>query len=371
MSSNPPLSHLRFPLAASRGRRYPQPAHPYRSEFQRDRDRIVHCRAFRRLEDKTQVFGERHPVHFRNRLTHTIEVVQLARTAASTLGLDEDLSEALALVHDIGHPPFGHAGEHALDACMRQHGLRFNHNMHALRVVEHLEQRYASFPGLNLSFEVREGIVKHSLDFSAADFPSLTEYLPGLKPPIEAQLIDLADEAAYNTADLDDGYEARLISFDDVADAAPACKQIRESVETQFPGAPERARFHEFLRRLIDLLASGLIEGTRAAAIESGAGTWEDVRKLPHRLAAFTPEAAETSRLLKRFLLARVYESSELAEERQRSVALIKQLFPLLMTEPDRIPEPYHRDDVPLAQCVCDAIASMSDRQILRFATLS
>jgi dGTPase len=254
---------------------------------------------------------------------------------------------------------------------MRQHGLRFNHNLHALRVVEHLEQRYASFPGLNLTFEVREGIVKHSMDFSAAEYPALSGYLPGFKPPLEAQLIDLADEAAYNTADLDDGYEAKLISFDDLSEAAPACAGIRESVETQFPGAPERARFHEFLRRLIDLLASGLIEGTRATALSSGVATWDEVRKLPYRIAEFTPEAAETSRMLKKFLLARVYNSPQLADERQRSAELVNGLFTLLVNEPHRIAAPYLLEGVPVAQCACDYVASMSDRQIQRFATLS
>ena len=175
----------------SRGRRHPEPVHAYRSAFQRDRDRVVHSRAFRRLENKTQVFTRRHSDHFRNRLTHTIEVAQISRTIATELEINEDLVEALALVHDVGHPPFGHAGERTLDALMRQHGDRFDHNLHALRIVEQFEQRYADFPGLNLSFEVREGIVKHSRDYPPAEFPQLAEYLLDLRPPLEAQLIDL------------------------------------------------------------------------------------------------------------------------------------------------------------------------------------
>ncbi|MCX7900645.1 MAG: dNTP triphosphohydrolase, partial [Methylocystis sp.] len=166
-----------------RGRRYPEPPHPYRNEFQRDRDRIIHARAFRRLEDKTQVFSERLSDHFRNRLTHTIEVAQIARTVAAALGLDEDFTEALALAHDIGHPPFGHSGEEALDRQMRRYGERFDHNVNALRLVESFELRYARFPGLNLTFEVREGIVKHSRDFEPGENPELDEFLPGLRPP--------------------------------------------------------------------------------------------------------------------------------------------------------------------------------------------
>src|SRR5437660_3860474 len=188
----------------SRGRKHPEPEHPYRNDFQRDRDRVIHSRAFRRLENKTQVFTRRYSDHFRNRLTHTIEVAQISRTIAAELQLNEDLVEALALVHDVGHPPFGHAGERILDAAMHEYGDYFDHNLHALRTVEQFEHRYAEFPGLNLTFEVREGIVKHSRDYSAEDFPEQAEYLLDQRPPLEAQLIDLTDEIAYNTADLDD-----------------------------------------------------------------------------------------------------------------------------------------------------------------------
>ena len=205
----------------SRGRRHPEPPHPYRNDFQRDRDRVVHARAFRRLEAKTQVFTRRYSDHFRNRLTHTIEVTQISRTIAAQLGLNADLVEALALVHDIGHPPFGHAGEKALDAAMRQQGLSFDHNLHALRIVEDFELRYASFRGLNLTFEVREGIIKHSRDYRAEEHPELAEYLLDLRPPLEAQLIDLADEIAYSTADLDDGYEARLLAVEQIVSNVP------------------------------------------------------------------------------------------------------------------------------------------------------
>src|SRR5271166_2339584 len=198
------LASYAVQVTQSRGRRFSEPQHPYRTDFQRDRDRIIHARAFRRLEAKTQVFTRRYSDHFRDRLTHTLEVTQISRTIAGALALNTDLAEALALVHDLGHPPFGHAGEKALNSAMRQHGLAFDHNLHALRIVEDFEQRYAAFPGLNLTFEVREGIIKHSHDLVPGRQPELDAYLPALRPPLEAQLIDLADEVAYNTADLDD-----------------------------------------------------------------------------------------------------------------------------------------------------------------------
>src|SRR5579885_1543373 len=184
------LARLRFPVERSRGRCYPEPEHPYRNAFQRDRDRVIHSRAFRRLEAKTQVFAPDLSDHFRNRLTHTIEVSQIARTAAAALELDETLTEALALAHDIGHPPFAHAGEEELNRQMARFGEDFDHNLHALRIVERFEQRYARFPGLNLTFEVREGMVKHSRDFEPGEIPELDEYFPGQRPPLEAQLID-------------------------------------------------------------------------------------------------------------------------------------------------------------------------------------
>ena len=206
--TSPMLASYALQVESSLGRRYPEPPHPYRDEFQRDRDRIIHAHAFRRLENKTQVFTHRLSDHFRTRLTHTIEVAQISRTIAAALNLNESLVETLALAHDLGHPPFGHTGELALDLAMRQYGGSFNHNLHALRIVEHFEQRYASYPGLNLTFEVREGIVKHSRDYSPTDCPELAEYLLDQRPPLEAQLIDHTDEIAYSTADLDDGYEA-------------------------------------------------------------------------------------------------------------------------------------------------------------------
>jgi len=357
------LARLRFPVERTRGRVYPEPAHPYRNAFQRDRDRVVHSRAFRRLEAKTQVFTQELSDHFRNRLTHTIEVAQIARTLASVLGLDEHLTEALALAHDIGHPPFAHAGEEALNRQMQRFGERFDHNLHALRIVERFEQRYARFPGLNLTFEVREGVVKHSRDFAPGERPELDAYLPGLRPPLEAQLIDLADEVAYNTADLDDAFSAGMLASEDVAASVPQYRQIHEAIEMQFPGATPRERFYEGLRHLIDDLVSGLMEGTVARARESGAATADEVRAVPHRLAAFTPEAARTSHELKQFLFRRVYASRELAEGRSRSMTMIEELFQFFLDHPERLPQGYREqsENQPPHRVTCDYIAGMTD----------
>ena len=357
------LARLKFPVERSRGRRYPEPEHPYRNAFQRDRDRIIHARAFRRLEAKTQVFTPGLSDHFRNRLTHTIEVAQIARTVANVLRLDEDLTEALALVHDIGHPPFAHAGEEELDHQMQRFGERFDHNQHALRIIETFEQRYARFPGLNLTFEVREGVVKHSRDFGPGEDPVLDEYLPGRRPVLEAQLIDLADEVAYNTADLDDGYAASLFTAEDVAAAVPLYRDVFEAVETQWAGASERERFQEALRQLIDLLVSGLIEGTVAAAEASGAPDFDAVRDCPGRLASFTPEVAAASKDLKRFLLDRVYATQALGEDRKRSQEQIAALFAYFLDDPARLPHPYAGQASGEAphHVVCDYIAGMTD----------
>lgn len=357
------LARLRLPPSPLRGRRFPEPSHPYRNEFQRDRDRIVHSRAFRRLEDKTQVFSEPLSDHFRNRLTHTIEVAQIARTAASAMDLDEDFTEALALAHDIGHPPFAHAGEMALDAQMRRFGDRFNHNIHALHIVEWFEQRYARFPGLNLTFEVREGIVKHSRDFAPGEDSELDEFLPGVRPPLEAQIIDLADEIAYNTADLDDGFSAGLFSLDDIAAAVPGYGGLLDETRSQFLRAAPSVQFQEILRRLIDLLVSGLIEGTCAAAQNAEAQNVEDVRNHPLRLASLAPREAETNAAMKRFLHQRVYTSPHLEHERVQAELGIERMFGFYLAHPSELP-PSQRERMngaPPHRVVCSYIAGMTD----------
>ena len=287
------LASYAMDVRRTRGRRYPEPQHPYRNDYARDRDRVIHSRAFRRLEAKTQVFTTRFSDHFRNRLTHTLEVAQVARTVAGALHLNADLAESLALVHDIGHPPFGHAGEKQLDLRMRAFGERFNHNLHALYIVEEFEQSYLDFNGLNLSFEVREGIIKHSRDYSAAEFPQLAEYLLQQRPPLESQLIDLVDEIAYNTADLDDGFEAHLIDLDQLRAEVSAFNTAYEDVDRHYREAKSKLKFNEALKRVLDLLATDLIETTQARVQESGVETVEDIRHQRQRLASFSPAMAK------------------------------------------------------------------------------
>src|ERR1700723_1954511 len=238
----------------TRGRRFPESRHTYRNDYARDRDRVIHSRAFRRLEAKTQVFTTRYSDHFRNRLTHPLEVAQVARTVADALHLNTDLAESLALAHDIGHPPFGHAGEKQLDLRMRAFGERFNHNLHALYIVEQFEQSYLDFNGLNLTFEVREGIIKHSRDYSAAEFPRLAEYLLDERPPLESQLIDFVDEIAYNTADLDDGFEARLLDLERLREEVPVFEAAYREVDRTHPDGLQKLKFNEALKRVLDRL---------------------------------------------------------------------------------------------------------------------
>ena len=352
----------------SRGRRFPEPPHPYRNDFQRDRDRVIHARAFRRLEAKTQVFTRRYSDHFRNRLTHTLEVSQVSRTIAGALGLNVDLAEALALVHDIGHPPFGHAGEKALDAAMREHGLFFDHNLHALRIVEDFEQRYAAFRGLNLSFEVREGIIKHSHDYDAKQYPELSEYLLDQRPPLEAQLIDLTDEIAYNTADLDDGYEARLLSLEEIREGIPAFERCYHEIEQIYPDAPDKLKFNEAAKRVLDHFATGLIESTRSAVAASGVQSVEDVRRAPRRLAGFDASMSAESAGLKKFLLERLYNHPVIVIDRERSVEALAQLFEFYMEHPEAMPKAHAElaEHGAKYRVVCDYIAGMTDHFLLR-----
>lgn len=363
-----PLAPYAMDVRRSRGRRYPERPHPYRTDYARDRDRVIHARAFRRLEAKTQVFTARLSDHFRNRLTHTLEVTQIARTVAGALCLNAELAEALALVHDIGHPPFGHAGEHKLDERMREFGERFDHNLHALRIVEQFEQRYLDFPGLNLTFEVREGIVKHSRDYSAEEFPALAEYLLDQRPPLEAQLIDLVDEVAYDTADLDDGFEAHVLRIEDMRAEVAVFDSAYGEVERQRPNGRKQLKFNEALKRVLDYLATDLIENTQKEVQASGAETVEDIRVQSRRLAAFSQEAARAAATLKRFLNARLYSNAAIAEERDRSVQALDALFTLFLENPARMPASYARQAKrePLHRVVCDYIAGMTDQFLLR-----
>ena len=351
----------------SRGRRIPEPQHPYRNDFQRDRDRVIHSRAFRRLEAKTQVFTRRYSDHFRNRLTHTIEVAQISRTIAGALGLNVDLVEALALVHDIGHPPFGHSGEKALDAAMREHGLYFDHNLHALRIVEDFEQRYAAFRGLNLTFEVREGIIKHSHDYDARQHPELAEYLLDRRPPLEAQLIDLTDEIAYNTADLDDGYEAHLLSLEDIRESVAVFGRVLSDVEKIYPDAPDKLKFNESLKRMLDCFVSDLITNTQTRVKQAGIRTLDDVRGHGERLAAFSLAVDEERKQAKEFLYKSLYFSPALASEKDEAERVVRDLFAFWMKDATTLP-PYYQEkaeEESLPRVICDYIAGMTDHFIL------
>jgi dGTPase len=347
----------------SRGRRHPERPHSYRNDFQRDRDRVVHARAFRRLEAKTQVFTRRYSDHFRNRLTHTIEVAQISRTIAAQLGLNTELAEALALVHDLGHPPFGHSGEKALDTAMRQHGLSFDHNLHALRIVEDFELRYASFRGLNLTFEVREGIIKHSHDYDVKDYPELAEYLLDQRPPLEAQLIDLTDEIAYSTADLDDGYEARLLTVEQIADSVNLFARHYRDARRRYPDAAEKLIFNEAMKSIFDGFVGDLIANTGHRVQDAGVHSLEDVRHHKERIAAFSSPVEAERRRLKEFLYENLYYSPALAVEKEDAERITGELFAHWMEEPDDLPRSYREKAAqePLPRVICDYIAGMTD----------
>ncbi len=352
--------------ADSRGRRHLEPAHSYRDDFQRDRDRIIHSRAFRRLENKTQVFTRRYSDHFRNRLTHTIEVAQISRTIAAELQLNVDLVETLALVHDIGHPPFGHAGEDALDACMREQGESFDHNLHALRIVEVFEQRYADFRGLNLTFEVREGIIKHSRDYEPAKYPELREYLLDQRPPLEAQLVDLTDEIAYNTADLDDGLESNFLTVGLIRDHVEVFDRLYRECERLYPHAPEKLLFNETIKRMLDRFVGDLLESTRKKISENHIQSVQDVRACPHRLAIFSEEVDAERKQTKEFLYANLYFCPELKRDKEQSQQVLRRMFTHWLQQPTLLPPSYQESlqHSTTARVVCDYIAGMTDNFI-------
>jgi len=357
------------PLA---GRAVPEPAHAYRTPFARDAARILHARAFRRLAGKTQVFtrlpDEGLSDHFRSRLTHTLEVTQISRTASAALGLNTELAEALALAHDIGHPPFGHAGEKALDRALRAHGLRFDHNLHALRIVTWFEERYPAFRGLNLTLAVREGIIKHSRDYTPAEHPELNEYFLAQFPPLEAQLIDLADEIAYLTADLDDGLDSGVLALEQVRDAVPVFCGFHDAAMARYPGAQAKLTVYEALRRILNAFVSDLLCEVRARVEALGAESLADIRRAPHRLVGFS-EAMETGRAtIKNFLYANLYNSPGLDEEHARAEEVVAELFNRVLNDPSLMPGD-HQAQIPaegLARTVADYIAGMTDSYIVQ-----
>jgi dGTPase len=347
---------------------HPEAAHPYRTPFQRDRARVIHARSFRRLAGKTQVFTHRYSDHFRSRLTHTMEVAQIARAIASALKLNEDMTEALALVHDIGHPPFGHAGERALDEAMREFGLSFDHNLHALRIVEYFEVRYAAFRGLNLTLGVREGIVKHSRDYSAAEHPELSPYFLGQQPPLEAQLIDLADEIAYLTADMDDGMEAGMLHAQDLRKHVRIFDQSLCAAQREYPAAPEKLLSNEALKRMLNTLVGDLLRETARRVRAAGVFTLEDVRRSPQRLVAFSPEIEELRREAKQHLYATLYSSEELQRDLQEAALVVRNMFTRWVNDPSLLPIAGQSQvaEQGLPRVVADYIAGMTDNYILQ-----
>ena len=355
-------------------RAHPEPHHAYRTPFARDGARVLHARAFRRLAGKTQVFtrlpGIRSGDHFRSRLTHTLEVAQIARTAATALGLNSQLAETLALVHDIGHPPFGHAGEKALDRALRAHGMRFDHNLHALRIVTWFEERYAAFRGLNLTLAVREGIVKHSRDYAPAEHPELVEYFLDQRPPIEAQLIDLADEIAYLTADLDDGLDSGILTLDQVRAEVPLFRRYHDAMLARHPGAARRVTVSEALRRMLNALVTDLIVQIHARVIDRRMTRLANVRRAPDRLAALSAEMEAERQTAKNFLYAALYNSPGMEEAHHHAEDLVERLFALFIANPSLLPED-HRSQITtegLARTVTDYIAGMTDSFIEQVA---
>jgi len=350
----------------TRGRRHPEKAHPYRSEYQRDRDRIIHSKAFRRLEKKTQVFDPNYSDHFRNRLTHTLEVSQISRTISEALGLNTDLSEVLALSHDIGHPPFSHEGERVLDRLMKHHGSGFDHNLHAIRIVEDFEEKYPGFRGLNLTYEVREGIVKHSSDWTEGEelYLSISEYSPGHPPLLEAQLIDLADEIAYNTADLDDGYDSGLLTLEQIMEAVGLFNRLFLEVESDYRGVVEKLKVRETVRRIIDVLVTSMVSESRSVLEIKGIDSVESVRQSPVRLLRFQEQVAVENRQLKRFLREYLYDHQEISRSRHTAQKLLEDLFSHYLEHPDALPQG-HKNRIPergIEGVICDYLAGMTDQ---------
>jgi dGTPase len=347
----------------SRGRRHAEVEHPYRGAYQRDRDRIIHCRAFRRLEYKTQVFVNHEGDHYRTRLTHSIEVSQIGRTVARALGLNEDLVESLALSHDLGHTPFGHVGEDVLDELLAGHG-GFNHNRQTLRIVETLEDRYSAFPGLNLTWETREGIAKHAGPIDVRTAPEFAEYEPDLLPPLEAQLIDLVDEIAYNHHDIDDGLESGLLEADALGGRVPIFGDALEAARRELDDADTRQIHNAALRGLINELATGLIEATSLAVDAAGVDSVEGVRRAGRSLVALPPGLAERNRVLKHDLRQNLYLHHRIERMRDKSRRVLFSLFDRYRENPRLLPVEWRgRVEVEgLERAIADYIAGMTDR---------
>jgi dGTPase len=354
----------------SRGRVHPEPAPHFRSEYQRDRDRIVHSSAFRRLVYKTQVFVNHEGDLYRTRITHSLEVAQIARTIARTLRLNESLTEAICLAHDLGHTPFGHAGQDALNDCMREYG-GFEHNLQSLRVVDELEERYADFPGLNLTYECREGILKHCSVANARRLGPLGErFIKREQPGLEAQLANLADEIAYNNHDVDDGLRAGLITIEELREAQIFRRQY-DRVKAQHPSLDGRRLVYEVVRHMIDFVVTDLITTTQAALNAAAPRSIDEVRHQPAALVGFSAQTREEHVELKRFLRAHVYQHYKVQRMTTKAKRMMRQLFDTFMGDNNLMPPEHSATALKAAQsegaagqarAVADYIAGMTDR---------
>ncbi len=349
----------------TRGRRYPEPEHPYRSPFQRDRDRIIHSRAFRRLEYKTQVFVNHEGDHYRTRLTHSMEVAQITRTLAGVLGLNSHLCEALALSHDMGHPPFGHSGQDVLNDLMKDAG-GFEHNLQTLRIVEQLEEKYIEFPGLNLTFESREGIVKHSAIYKGMKNQpvALREYTLDELPPLEAQIVDLCDEIAYNNHDLDDGLESRLLDLDGLIDQVRIFGDLFRSAKSAHPTAPLKMLINKTIISLINLEVTDLIENIRRTIQKEEIRTLDDVRKAPRLLVSFSDEVGDKHRELKTHLYKNLYNHFRVNRMKNKARRILEALFKAYQEDPSLLPSHFQNriNQDGKERVICDYVAGMTDR---------
>jgi dGTPase len=367
---NPPLAPYAAWDEKSRGRRHPEPPPRYRTEFQRDRDRIIHSNAFRRLQYKTQVFVNDEGDLYRTRITHSLEVAQIGRTVARVLGLNETLTEAICLAHDLGHTPFGHAGQDALNDCMREYG-GFEHNLQSLRVVDELEERYAEFPGLNLTFECREGVLKHCSVQNAKLLGDVgRRFLDRTQPGLEAQLANLADAVAYNNHDVDDGVRAGLIQIEDLRDVR-LFDRFHSVVVDLYPAAPARRQLYETIRRMIDYLVSDLIEQAGRNIRDAGVTSIDAVRSQPRPLVSLSDPVIEEHQELKRFLRTRLYNHPRVKEVMDEARATLRMLFEAYMDDPARLPAEHQSlaaraeadgGKAARARVVADYVAGMTDR---------
>ena len=349
----------------SAGRQIPEPPPSGRTEFQRDRDRIIHSTAFRRLEYKTQVFVNHEGDLFRTRLTHSLEVAQIGRSIARNLSLNEDLVEAISLAHDLGHTPFGHAGQDALNECMKEFG-GFEHNLQSLRVVDLLEQRYGAFDGLNLCFETREGILKHCSIENAKNLGAIGErFLKKQQPSLEAQIANLADEIAYNNHDVDDGLRSELISLEQLYAVGIFSRHL-EQVRQQFPDLVDRRLIHETVRRMINTLVSDLTEQSRSLIGEHRPASLDDVRRAP-ALIAFSDTVREQQRELKVFLRRHLYQHYRVARMSNKARRIIRDLFQTFLADPRLLPPEFQaRAETDLPRAIADYVAGMTDRYAIR-----